>query len=184
MNTSFWRKWHRWISFPTSLFVLFAAVTGVMVAVSEFFGEAEEIREANRKMVSPVTLQSSLTEWNERLARAFETAAKESGNAPVDQVTIQFKGKEPTITVYTGKPTGGEDRRFVVGAASGALLETGAYVDKPFLHRLHSGEAFGDGGLVAAMAWGTVLAVLVISGFIIYLTMWRPGLTGWRKLFW
>ncbi len=184
MNPNFWRKWHRWISFPTTLFILFAAVTGVMVAISEFFGEAEELREANRKLVSPVTLQASLSEWNERLSRAFQTAAKEAGNAPVDQVTIQFKGKQPTITVFTGKPAGGEDRRFVVDAATGALLMTGAYVDKPFLHRLHSGEAFGDGGLVAAMAWGTVLAVLVISGFIIYLTMWRRGLSGWRKIFW
>ncbi len=184
MNTAWWRKWHRWISFPASLFLLFVAVTGVMVAISEFFGEAEEIREANRKLVSPVTLQSPLTEWNGRLAHAFATVATASGNAPVDQVTIQFKGKEPTITVYTGKPAGGEDRRYVVSATTGALLETASYVDKPFLHRLHSGEAFGDGGLVAAMAWGTVLAVLVITGFIVYLKMWRPGLTGWRKLFW
>lgn len=184
MNSLFWRRWHRWISFPATLFLLFVAVTGVLVAISEFFGADEELREANRKLVSPVTLQSPMAEWNDRLARALETASKQAGNAPVDQVTIQFKGKQPTITVYTGKPTGGEDRKYVVDAATGQLLQNASYVDKPFLHRLHSGEAFGDGGLVFAMIWGVTLAVLVASGFIIYLTMWRPGLTGLKKLFW
>jgi len=34
------------------------------------------------------------------------------------------------------------------------------------------------------MVWGVVLALLTASGFIIYLTMWRPGLEGVRKIFW
>ena len=44
MNPAFWRKWHRWIAFPASAFLLFAAVTGVAVAVTEFFGEEEALR--------------------------------------------------------------------------------------------------------------------------------------------
>ena len=35
-------------------------------------------------------------------------------------------------------------------------VRTDAYADKPFLNRLHSGEAFGDGGLVVAMFWALV----------------------------
>jgi uncharacterized iron-regulated membrane protein len=31
---AFWRKWHRWIGFPAALFLLFASVTGVLVAIS------------------------------------------------------------------------------------------------------------------------------------------------------
>jgi uncharacterized iron-regulated membrane protein len=46
-----------------------------------------------------------------------------------------------------------------------------------------SGEAFGDGGLVAAMMWGTVLAFLTISGFVIYLTMRRRNPTAWQRVF-
>jgi len=57
-------------------------------------------------------------------------------------------------------------------------------VDKPFLYRLHSGEAFGDGGLVAAMAWGLALALLAVSGLVIYWQMRRPGTTGWKRVFW
>ena len=59
MNLVFWRKWHRWIGFPAALFLLFAATTGFLVVVSEFFGEAETLREATRELVSPVTAVSS-----------------------------------------------------------------------------------------------------------------------------
>jgi uncharacterized iron-regulated membrane protein len=184
MNPLFWRKWHRWIAFPATLFLLFASITGIIVAWTEFFGEAETLREATRDLISPVTAGASFAAWTQRVEQALRVVATEAGNVPVDQVTIQMKGTEPTITVYTGKPTGGEDRRFVVDALSGKLRLTSTYADKPFIHRLHSGEAFGDGGLVMAMFWGLALAVLTASGLIIYLTMWRPNQTGLRRVFW
>lgn len=52
------------------------------------------------------------------------------------------------------------------------------------LHRLHSGEAFGEGGLVFAMLWGLALVLLTLSGVVIYLQMRRPGATGLRRIFW
>ena len=104
--------------------------------------------------------------------------------APIDRITTQFKGDQPTVTVYLGKPGGGEDRLFVVDPKSGQLLREEAYADKPLLHRIHSGEFFGDGGLVFAMLWGLALAVLTASGLIIYWTMRRKNATGWQKLFW
>ncbi len=97
---------------------------------------------------------------------------------------MQLKGPKPTVTIFTGKPTGGEDRKFVFDGRTGALLSEEAYADKPFLYRLHSGEAFGDGGLVVAMLWGLTLIVLTLTGLIIYLKLRRPGLTGIRKVFW
>ena len=68
------------------------------------------------------------------------------------------------MDVFLGRPGGGEDRRLVFDANSGTLLRTDTYVDKPLIHRIHSGEAFGDGGLVFAMLWGTTLAFLTVSG--------------------
>lgn len=59
-----------------------------------------------------------------------------------------------------------------------------AYTDKPLIHRIHSGEFIGDGGLVFSMLWDLALAALTASGFIIYLLMWRKGLEGIRKVFW
>ena len=165
-------------------FLTFAAVTGVMVAVSEFFGEAEAIREATRDLVSPVTTGSAATSWQDPLARAMETAAREAAGAPVDRIAIAFKGEQPTVEMSLGRPAGGEDRRLIIDARSGRLLRTDAYIDKPVLNRIHSGEFFGDGGLVFAMLWGSSLAFLAISGLVIYVAMRRRNPVGLQKVFW
>ncbi len=188
MNVPFWRKWHRWIGLPAAVLLAFVAVTGVMVAFTEFFGEEESKREALRDVVSPVTTQASSQMYVGPLTKAFATMAAKAPGAPVDKITFEFKGDQPTITFFTGKPTGGEDRRFVVQAMTGELLKEDAYVDKPFLTRLHSGEAFGDGGLVVAMFWGLALAAMTVSGFLIYWHMHQRmeqrHIVGWRRYFW
>lgn len=184
MSLVFWRKWHRWIGFPASLFLLFAATTGIIVAGTEFFGEAEAKREALRRVVSTVTTTAPVGRLGEPLAHAFASVVAEAGDVPVDRAEIEFKGDHPTITIVTGKPGGGEDRRFVVDAASGEMLSVESYTDKPFLYRLHSGEAFGDGGLVVAMFWGLSLVWLTISGLVIYWRIRRRGATGWGRVFW
>ncbi|MGE3277372.1 MAG: PepSY-associated TM helix domain-containing protein [Vicinamibacterales bacterium] len=184
MNTAWWRKWHRWIGFPAAAFVLFASITGVMVAFSEFFGEAEALREATRDLVSPVSTASSPEAWTEPIARAMATTRERAPGAPIDKIEVQFKGDQPTVTVFLGKPEGGEDRLFVLDARSGALVREDAYADKPLLHRIHSGEFFGDGGLVFAMFWGLAMAILSVSGLWIYWTMRRKNPVGWQKVFW
>ena len=150
--------------------------------MNEFFGEDEALREATRELVSPVTTAAPLL-VTDPVTKALAVVATQAAGAPIDKVEIQLKGKEPTVTVFTGKPTGGEDRKFVVNANTGALIRTEAYVDKPFLMRLHSGEAFGDGGLVAAMFWALALVVLTISGLAIMWRMRRKDVTGWRRYF-
>jgi uncharacterized iron-regulated membrane protein len=152
--------------------------------MTEFFGAEEALREATRNIESPVRTDSAPTAWQPPLERALARAAAEAPGAPIDRIQIQFKGPRPTVDVFLGKPGGGEDRRLVVDAGNGALLRTETYVDKPLIHRVHSGEAFGDGGLVFAMLWGTVLAFLTISGLIIYLTMRRKNPTGLQRVFW
>ena len=181
---AFWRKWHRWIGFPAALFLIYAACTGLALAFTEFFGEEEALREATRDLVSPITLASPAREVTDPIARALAAVAANANAAPIDRLTIQFKGRQPTVTVFTDKPTGGEDRQFVVDAKTGALLRSEAYADKPILNRLHSGEAFGDGGLVVSMLWALALAVLTLTGLIIYFKM-RPRRTaGIQKVFW
>jgi len=184
MNPAFWRKWHRWIAFPAAAFLLFVSITGVIVAMNEFFGEEEALREATRSLTSPVKTDSAPSTWQEPIARALAKAATEAPGAPIDKIQIQFKGPRPTVQVFLGRPGGGEDRRLVLDAKTGALVKTDEYIDKPSINRFHSGEWFGDGGLVFAMLWGTTLAFLTVSGFIIYLTMRRRNATGLRRVFW
>ena len=103
----------------------------------------------------------------------------------MDKIELQFKGKQPTVTIFTGLAKGGEDRKLVFDYHNGALIANEDYADKPFLHRLHSGEVCGDGGLVVAMFWGLALAILSVTGFYIYLTMRGHRVrTGIRRVFW
>lgn len=183
MHPQTWRRWHRWIGFPASAFLLWASLTGVLVAGTEFFGEEEALRERTRELVSTVRTDSPAATWSDAVQRALAAAAARGGHVPVDKIELQFKGDAPTVTVFTGKPTGGEDRKFVVNAASGALIAVETYADKPFLYRLHSGEAFGDGGLVVAMVWGLALAALTGSGLAIFWRMRRRDATGLGKYF-
>jgi uncharacterized iron-regulated membrane protein len=184
LTTVFWRKWHRWIAFPATIFLLFAAITGMTLAITEFFGEEEALRERTRNVVSPVTAGSSPAAWQDPITRALAAVNTASPGAPIDRIQVQFKGDHPTVTVFTGKPGGGEDKKYVVSAATGTVDKVEAYADKPFLNRLHSGEAFGDGGLVVAMFWAGALIFLVISGFIIYLRIRKPNPVGLEKVFW
>ena len=185
MNPRSWRQIHRWVAFPAALFLIFAAVTGFLVAFTEFFGAEEALREATRNLVSPITVASSTDAWAGPIAMAIAGAAAIVPNAPIDKIQTQYKGESPTITIFTGKLTGGEDRKLVFDAKTGALVSNEAYADKPFLYRLHSGEAFGDGGLVVAMFWAAALAFLGVTGLVIYWTMrGHRELTGIKRVFW
>lgn len=184
MNQAWWRKWHRWLGFVAAPFLVYAAITGFCLAVNEFFGEEEARRESLREVVSSVKLSADETLWSEPLAKAMATVAKRYPGSPVDKITIEFKGERPVVTVYTGKPEGGEDRKFILDGYTGEFLRTEAYLDKPFLVRVHSGEAWGDGGLVFAMLWAVALLVAIFTGLVIYLKMRRSGLKGLNRIFW
>lgn len=184
MTVAFWRRWHRWIGLVAVVFLLFSAVTGFLVAFTEFFGEAEALREATRDLVSPVTTASPDRVIADAVAKSVATARGVAPGAPIDKIELQFKGDQPTVSVFTGKPGGGEDRKLVLDLRTGALVRNEDYTDKPFLNRVHSGEAFGDGGLVFAMGWALGLAALSVSGAWIYWTMRRPNQAGWKRVFW
>jgi len=178
-----WRRWHRWIGFPAALFLLFTAVTGFLVAFTEFFGADEALRERLRSVTSPVTVTTAAGELSTAVQRALGTVAQQAPGAPVDRVVVQLKG-DPTVAVFTGRPGGGEDRQFVVNARTGALISVESYADKPLLYRIHSGEAFGDGGLVFAMGWALALVAMTLTGLVIWWRVRRPGATGVRRWFW
>lgn len=181
-----WRQWHRWIGAPAALFLAFASLTGVLVAGVEFFGEDEAVREANRALVSAVKTTSPPDAWQGVVNQVMAGAAREAPGAPVDKIAIELKGTAPLITVYLGKPEGGEDKRLLFDARTGAFLRGDGYADKPLVNRIHSGEAFGDGGLVAAMVWGLALFALTVSGFALYWRLAganRQGRTGLKRWF-
>jgi uncharacterized iron-regulated membrane protein len=184
MSQTGWRKWHRWIGFAAVPFLLYAAVTGIITGATESLSEDEEAREKARERISTVKVPVQPATWSEPIANSLASATERANGAPIDKIAVDFKADPPTVTVYLGKPSGGEDKKLVFDARSGAFLSEERYEDKPFLTRLHSGEAFGDWGLVLGIGWGTALVVLIVTGLVIYLAMRKPGRTGLRRVFW
>src|SRR5580765_6547072 len=111
MTPRTWRQWHRWIGFPAAVFLLFAAVTGITLVCVELFSADEAERERLRTVVSPVVTVADAATVAEPFQRAFATAARQAPGAPVDKVEWQCKAEPPTVTLFLGKPSGGEDRR-------------------------------------------------------------------------
>jgi uncharacterized iron-regulated membrane protein len=179
-----WRKWHRWIGFAAAPFLLFAALTGIVAGIAEMTSEDEEAREKARERVSDVKLPAAPAVVGEPVERALTDATKRAAGAPVDKVTVDFKPDPPTVTIYLSRPEGGEDKKLLYNARTGEFLREQPYADKPFLTRLHSGEALGDWGLVLGTGWGLALVVLLITGLVIYLAMRRPDRKGLGRLFW
>ena len=184
MSQAVWRKWHRWIGFAAMPFILFAAITGVVAGTVEMLSEDEEAREKARERESAVNLPAAPEAWSEPLAKAFAGATDRAKGAPIDRVTIDYKTEPPSVTLYLGKPGGGEDKKLVFDAQTGKFIREEAYVDKPFLVRLHSGEAFGDWGQVLGLMWGLALIGIIVSGIVIYFLMRKRDRTGLGRLFW
>ena len=184
MSQAGWRKWHRWIGLASSPLLLFAAVTGIIAGIAEMFDADEEAREKARERVSEVRLPATPATASDPISKALADAGERAPGAPVDKVLIDFKTEPPTVAVYLGNASGGEDRRLLYDARTGQLLREEPYIDKPFLVRLHSGEAFGDWGLAVGTGWGAALVALLVTGTVIYVAMWRPGRKGLGRVFW
>ena len=179
------RKIHRWLGVPAALFLLLASFTGVWLECVRFFGAEETERERIRDLASPVTAQSVGVEFGANFDKACAAAAATAGAQPLDKMVWQLKGDAPTITFFFGPQGEQEGRRVSVNARTGAVMGVADYAEDSLILRLHSGEAFGDGGMVLGMFWGVSLFVLTITGIIIYFRMKpRTPRTGIRKVFW
>jgi uncharacterized iron-regulated membrane protein len=189
MEMSSLRRWHRWVAAVAAIFLLWASVTGVIVAGTEFFGADEAERERLRDVESAVKLDPADASAGTALGLALASAMAKSPGAPVDKIELKLKGDAPVVTVFLGKKGGGEDKLYRIDAKTGTLLAEESYADKPIWYRLHSGEFFGDGGLVGAMLWGLALVIMSVTGGWMYLHMYgkhrenqKP--TGLKKVFW
>jgi len=179
------RKIHRWLGVPAALFLLLASFTGIWLECVKFFGAEEAERERIRDLTSTVTAQSVGVEFETSFEKARAASASRAGSQPLDKIVWQLKGDAPTVTFFFGPHGKQAGRRIVVHARTGEILREEDYAEDSFILRLHSGEAFGDGGQVLGMFWGLSLMVLTVTGIVIYFQMKpRRQQTGIHKIFW
>ena len=180
------RKLHRWLGLPAALFLILAAFTGIWLECVRFFGAEEAERERLRDLTSAVTAETvGGAEFGQTFEKVRLAAAARAPGQPLDKMMWQLKGDAPAVTFFFGPKEKAEGRRIMVDAKSGAVLKEEDYDEDSFMLKLHSGEIFGDGGMVMGMVWGLALLVLTVTGLIIYFRMKpRTPKTGLRKVFW
>lgn len=162
------RKLHRWLGFLAAILFLYVAATGVILQFQQLFGAEEAQKEALAQLTSPVSLSKPIG-CNSALDRARVAVLRRFGNRSIDSIDWQLKGPEQFFVFHLG---GGEPLRVQVNAAQAriAKVESG---EEDFFVRLHSGEIVGDGGKVLGLGWGLGLIVMVVTGFVVYLQLYR-----------
>ena len=162
------RKLHRWVGFAAAILFLYVAATGVILQFQQLFGAEEAQKETLAQVTSPVLLSQGLQPAS-ALDRARTAVLLRFGDRPVDSVDWQIKGSKQFFTFHLGGP---EPLRVQVNAAHG-LITSAESDEEDFFIRLHSGEIVGDGGKVLGLVWGLGLVFMVITGFVVYLQLYR-----------
>lgn len=175
------RKWHRWIGWTAALFLLLVSTTGIILQGQRLFGAEETERERLQDLTSIYTLGKPLADLSISISRAQQSVLAVVGDAPLDRVVVSLKGDRPTITLFTGGPGA---QMFVVGALDGAVVRRDSAEKESFLLRLHTGEVFGDSGILLGLLWGTAMLVMTLTGVYLYLKMRRPNRLGLKRIFW
>ena len=162
------RKLHRWLGFAAAILFLYVAVTGVILQFQQLFGPEEKHKEALAQINSPVSLSGPLGSVS-ALDRARLAVLQRVGNRPVDAIDWQIKGSAQFFTFHLGGP---QPLQVQVGATDGRIM-TMKPDEEDFFIRLHSGEIIGDGGKMLGLGWGLGLIFMVVTGFIVYLQLYR-----------
>ena len=162
------RKLHRWLGFGAAILFLYVAVTGVILQVQQLLGAKEQQKEAMAQLTSPVTLGQPL-EPAASLEKARQTVVQRFGSRPVNSIDWQIKGPAQFFTFHLG---GTEPLRVQVEAAQARITNVESD-EEDFFVRLHSGEIIGDGGKFLGLGWGLGLIFMIVTGFVVYLQLWR-----------
>ncbi len=156
-----WARWmfhaHLWLGIVTTGLVLIVSATGVLLNHKRPLGLMPDVPNEPSG-----TLAQSLPIAD--LARLAERAVPPSvAAAGVDRMDV--RPGDGLVKVRFDDPTVHE---VTVELASGRILHVGERNDV-FLEKLHSGEIFGDNGVLLSDLAAVALLVLVISGYWLWL---------------
>lgn len=182
-----WRKVHRWLSITAAILFLSVSITGIVLQVEQIFGSQEAEKEKLATMVSPLSLRERLPDPSTALDEARKLALARFGNRPVSQIDWQIKGQSQHFILHLDGP---EPLRVDVDSATNTIVDSRPD-GEDWLLQLHTGEILGDGGKFLGLGWGVALFTMIVTGFVIYVQMYRSrqkgraaSSGGRRRYFW
>lgn len=148
---------HLWLGVVVTALVLLIAATGILLNHKRFFGLMPDVEHA---ATAPFEAALSLPEL---AARAGAAAGQDVADAGVDRMDvrpgdgiIKVRFDDAVVTEVT------------LDLVTGDVLGIGERNDV-FLEKLHSGKIFGEHGILLSDIVAIILAMLVISGFWMWL---------------
>ncbi len=172
------RQIHRWISLVAALFLLIVATTGVILQVQRLTGEDED-----RDQAALGVLAMPADAYGPMLAKTLEVARGREPRRPITSIELQMARDGPQgVVTFPGDP----GRQITVDPRDGKVLKDEAHEAESLILRIHSGEILGKPGVVLGVFWGSALVLLSITGFIVYLELYRRRrkASGKNGLFW
>lgn len=168
------RNFHRWIGTVAAVLLMLVGVTGVLLQIEQVRDEPQ--KEALEQAAARVFIGDPVPD----LAGAWAEVGRAAPGTGVRSVEVDLLGNIPIARFHL--QTG---RRLSIDLASHRLIHDEPDEAESFLLRLHTGEVFGDGGVVLGLCWGLALVALVITGAVVYLQLLgRRRQIGRRSLFW
>jgi len=149
---------HLWLGVLGSMALIVICVTGVLLNHKRPLGLMQDVE--NHGGAQPLSGALSL---HELVARAGEAVAP--GGEPPDVDRIDVRPSDGLVKVRF------EDRvvtEVTLDLATGSVLHLGERNDV-FLEKLHSGEIFGDHGILISDAAAVALTLLLLSGYWLWL---------------
>lgn len=156
-----WARWmfhaHLWLGIATTGIVLVVCVTGILLNHKRPLGLMPDVPNP-----SPGALAASLP-VAELAARAERAVPAEVAAAGIDRMDLR-----PGDGFVKVRFDDREVHEVTVDLATGRVLHVGLRNDV-FLEKLHSGEIFGGQGVLLSDLAAVALAVLLISGYWLWL---------------
>lgn len=160
-RTNRWARWmfysHLWLGIVTTGIVLVICVTGVLLNHKRPLGLMPDVPNE-----SPGALARALpiAELAARAERAVPAAVAAAG---IDRMDLR-----PGDGLVKVRFDDREVHEVTVDVVTGRVLDVGLRNDV-FLEKLHSGEIFGSGWVLLSDVAAVALAILVISGYWLWL---------------
>ena len=178
----FLRKSHRWIGIGAAIFLMSVATTGIILQVQKLLGEEKQEEKVQDKSISNYTLDHSFNEFWSKLKVVQDDIKIKIGSARIDKIELELKSENPTFVLHIA----GNKKKKIFANANSGKIEKIEDDEESFILRLHSGEIFGDAGVVLGIFWGSALLFLTLTGLFIYWKMGRgiKEKRGWKKVFW
>lgn len=148
---------HLWLGIVTTGIVLIICITGVLLNHKRGLGFMPDVPNPS---AGEMSRSLPLSELAARAGRAVPAAVAASG---IDRMDVR-----PGDGFVKVRFDDTEVHEATVDLVTGRVLHVGLRNDV-FLEKLHSGEIFGDKGVLLSDAAAIALAILIISGYWLWL---------------